>query len=105
MKHGEKLAPVAALVSAFSCMACCLPFGFAAAAGFAGLGFVLDPLRPWLMAISAALLLFGFWQLYRKPKVCARRSRASMVIFWLCAVAVAAMVIAPQLIAGLLADL
>ena len=35
MKHGEKVAPIAALISALSCLACCLPFGIAAAAGAA----------------------------------------------------------------------
>jgi len=38
VKHTEKLAPVAAVVSAISCIACCLPIGFAAAAGIAGVG-------------------------------------------------------------------
>lgn len=105
MKHGEKLAPVAAMVSALSCMACCLPLGFGAAAGLAGLGVVLAPLRPWLMGVSAVLLLFGMWQLYRRPKVCRPRSRASLVLFWICAVVVLALMVAPQLVAGFLADL
>jgi hypothetical protein len=105
MKHIEKLAPIAAAASAISCIACCLPLGFAAAAGFAGLGVVLDPLRPWIMGLSAVLLATGVWQLYRRPKVCAPRSRASIVIFWCCAIVVVAMIVAPQLVAGLLADL
>src|SRR5262249_55514454 len=105
VKHGEKLAPVAAVVSALSCMACCLPFGLAAAAGFAGLGIALEPIRPWLMGVSAFLLLAGLWQLYRRPRTCAPSSRVSLVIFWICAAIVAALVIAPQLVAGLLADL
>jgi hypothetical protein len=59
LKRGEKLAPITALVSAVSCLACCLPFGIAAAAGIAGLSVVLDGLRPYLLAISGRLLLFG----------------------------------------------
>jgi hypothetical protein len=86
-------------------MACCLPVGFAAAAGVAGLGVALEPLRPWMMAVSAALLLLGLWQLYRRPRVCRPRGRASLVIFWMCAAFVLAMMIAPQLVAGFLADL
>jgi hypothetical protein len=105
VKHGEKLAPAAALVSALSCMACCLPLGFAAAAGVAGVAVVLEPVRPWMMAISAGLLLFGLWQLYRRPKVCRPRSRFSVGIFWVCAVVVLSLIVAPQLIAGWLADL
>ncbi len=96
MKHTEKLAPLAAVASAVSCMACCLPFGIAAAAGRAGLG---------LLAVSAGLLLFGLWQLYRKGRTCERRSRASVTIFWACAVIVITMIIAPQFLANLLADL
>jgi len=105
VKHGEKLAPVAAVVSAISCMACCLPFGIAAAAGTAGLGLVLEPVRPYLMAASGALILFGVWQLYRRGRTCQRPSRASIVIFWTCAAVVAAVMIAPQIVASFLADL
>ena len=105
MKHGEKLAPVAAVVSAISCMACCLPLGIAAAAGTAGLSVVLEPVRPYLMAVSGALILFGVWQLYRRGPSCQRRSRASVVVFWTCAAVVALMMIAPQIVANFLADL
>ena len=105
MKHGEKLAPVAAVIGAISSMACCLPLGIAAAAGTAGLGIVLEPVRPLLMAASGALILFGVWQLYRRGASCAHRSRASVVVFWICAAVVALMAIAPQIVASFLADL
>jgi len=85
VKHVEKFAPAAAVLSAMSCMACCLPFGFAAAAGSAGLGFVLEPLRPYLLSVSGVLLLFGLWQLYRTGRACQPRSRASIAVFWACA--------------------
>jgi len=51
MKHTEKITPVAAAVSALSTIACCLPSGIAAAAGAAGLGVVVEPLRPWLVGL------------------------------------------------------
>ena len=86
-------------------MACCLPFGIAAAAGTAGLSVVLEPVRPYLMAASALLILFGVWQLYRRGPSCRRRSRASIVVFWSCAAIVLAMILVPQLVANLLADL
>jgi hypothetical protein len=105
VRHGEKLAPVAAVVSAISCMACCLPFGIAAAAGTAGLSLVLEPVRPYLMAASGALILFGVWQLYRRGPSCQRRSRFSIAVFWTCAAIVALMMVAPQIVAGFLANL
>src|ERR1017187_2079332 len=76
-----------------------------AAAGTAGLGIVLEPVRPLLMAASGALILFGVWQLYRRGASCAHRSRASVVVFWICAAVVALMAIAPQIVASFLADL
>ena len=85
-------------------MACCLPFGFAAAAGAAGLSVVLAPLRPWMLAISGALLIFGLWQLYRRGAACQRRSRLSQAVFWICASLVLAMILMPQVVASLLAD-
>ena len=105
MNHSEKLAPAAAVIGAISSLACCLPFGIAAAAGTAGLGIVLEPVRPYLMVASGALILFGVWQLYRRGATCRRRSRASIVVFWICAVIVALMLIVPQIVASLLADL
>jgi hypothetical protein len=103
VKHGEKLAPVAALVSALSCLACCLPFGIAAAAGAAGLSVVLDGLRPYLLGIAGALLLFGLWQLYRSRGTCQRRTRTGLAVFWTCAALVAMVGVVPQVVAGLLA--
>lgn len=103
MKHGEKLAPVAALISALSCLACCLPFGIAAAAGAAGLSVVLDSFRPALLGVSAALLLFGLWQLYRSRGACQRRTRSGIAVFWICAVVVGMVALVPQVVAGLLA--
>jgi hypothetical protein len=86
-------------------MACCLPFGFAAAAGVAGVAVVLDGVRPYLMGGSVALLALGLWQLYRRPRVCRPRSKATLAIFWSCAALVIALIVAPQLVAGWLADL
>ena len=105
MKHGEKFAPVAAVVSAISCMACCLPFGFAAAAGTAGLGLVLEPIRPYLLAISGALMLFALWQLYRRGPSCEHRSRTGVIVFWTCAALFLLVIVAPQILANFLADL
>jgi hypothetical protein len=104
VKHLEKIAPVAAVISAISTLACCLPLGIAAAAGTAGLSVVLAPFRPWLMGLSAVLLACGLWQLYNNRAACRRRSRTSVAIFWVCAGVVLTMIIFPQIVAGLLAD-
>jgi hypothetical protein len=101
MKHGEKVAPVAALVSALSCLACCLPFGIAAAVGAAGAGLVLDSLRPYLLGASGVLLVFGLWQLYRSRGTCRRRSRAGVAIFWISALIVVSVAVVPQTVAAL----
>ena len=66
---------------------------------------MLGPLRPYLMAVSGLLLVFGLWQLYRGGRTCRTRSRASIAIFWACAAIVLTMIIAPQFLANLLADL
>lgn len=86
-------------------MACCMPIGIAAAAGSAGLGMVLAPFRPYLLAASAVLLLFGLWELYREGRSCRRRSRTRLAVFWVSAAIVVAMMVAPQILANVLAGL
>ena len=82
-----------------------LTIGFAAAAGTAGMALAMDRFRPWFMALSVALLACGVWQLYWRPRVCRKPSRTTLTIFWTCAAVVLTMIVAPQLIAGWLADL
>ncbi len=101
MKHSEKITPVAAAVSA---IACCLPSGSAAAAGAAGLGVVVESLRPWLVGLSIALLVLGFVQLYRSNRSCRRRSPASIAVFSISAIVVVGLLLFPQISAGLLAS-
>ena len=102
MKHSEKLTPVAAVVSAVSTMACCLPSGIAAAAGTAGLGVVLDPLRPWLVGASIGLAI-GLIQLYRSNRTCQRRSPVSIAVFLVSAMVVLTVFAFPQAMAGIFA--
>ncbi len=104
MKHSEKITPVAAAVSALSTIVCCLPSGIAAAAGAAGLGVVVEPLRPWLVGLSIGLLVLGFVQLYRSNRSCRRRSPASIALFSISAIVVVGILLFPQIIAGLLAS-
>ena len=104
MKHSEKITPVAAVVSALSTLACCLPSSIAAAAGSAGLAVVVDPLRPWLLALSATLLVLGFVQLYRTNRTCQRRSLVSIAVFVTSAILVLGVLVFPQITAGLFAS-
>jgi hypothetical protein len=79
MTHSEKITPVAAALSAVSTLACCLPSGIAMAAGAAGIGVVMELLRPWLIGFSIARLEVGFVQLncsnrQPAPQPCGQRS-------------------------------
>jgi hypothetical protein len=104
MKHSEKIAPLAAVISALSTVICCLPLSISAAAGAAGLGVVIEPLRPWLLGSSMALLAIGFVQLRRFPATCQRRNGASTAVFLFSTMIVLALVLFPQTVASLLAD-
>jgi hypothetical protein len=96
-------APLAAILSAVGSLVCCLPLALVAAFGAAGASAIFTVLRPWLLALSAALLIIGFLQLYRGGKSCRRRSIASVVLFWIAVAIFLAMLFFPQQIAGLLA--
>ena len=104
MKHAEKIMPLAAVTTALASLACCLPLGFAAAAGAGGLALVLAPISPWLLALSAVFLAVGILQLYRSRNTCRRRSRTTLALFWIAAVVVLGLIIFPQMVAGILAD-
>jgi uncharacterized membrane protein YidH (DUF202 family) len=99
----ERLAPVAAAVSALATLACCLPFGIAGAVGALGLSVALASLRPWLIGIAVILLSLGLLQLYRGHRRCQRRSPLSLVLFGISAVVVVGIMIFPQTVAALLA--
>ena len=104
MKHSEKITPVAAVVSALSTLACCLPSSIAAAAGSAGLAVVVEPLRPLLLTLSIALLVLGFPQLYRINRICHRRRLVSIAVFVISAILVLGVLVFPQITAGLFAS-
>ena len=105
MKHSEKVAPVAAVLSALSTMLCCLPSGIAAAAGAAGLGVVVEPLRPWLVALSVGRLAVGFARLYRSNRACQRPSPVSIALLVIAAIVVLGVLVLPQMTAGLFASM
>lgn len=49
---------------------CCAGPVLAAAVGLSGAGLsaTFEPLRPWFLAMAAALLLAGFWLLHREER-------------------------------------
>ncbi len=103
MKVLEKGAPAAAIVAALSTLACCVPLGFLGEAGLASMSVWVQPLRPWLLGISVALLCLGFVQLYFRKSVCVRRSTVSLVLFWLAVAVVVLVILFPQVIASVIA--
>jgi len=103
MKYSERLAPAGALTAALLSLSCCVPLGFAAALGFAGISVFAGKYQGWLIAASVVLLALGVVQLVRKP-VCQRRSPASVALLCVAAVLVVSITLFPQLIASLFAD-
>lgn len=103
MRILEKSVPAAAIVAALSTLACCVPLGFLGAVGLVSLSVWVQPLRPWLLGASVALLCVGFAQLYWKKSACVRRSRVSLVLFWTAVVVVVLVILFPQVIAGWIA--
>ena len=104
MKHGEKVAPVAAAVTSLATLACCLPMGFAAAAATASLGMVVATYQPWFLGASVVLLVVGMVQLRQMQRTCTRRSYSSFVVFGVSALIVLLVVLFPQVVAGIVAD-
>ncbi len=82
-KRKAYTAPVLAILSAIGSLACCLPFAFLAAFGAASAAAMFAALRPWLLALSAVLLVMGFVQLYRGGATCRRRSALSVTVVWI----------------------
>jgi hypothetical protein len=104
MKHGEKIAPVAAALTGLATLACCLPMGFAAAAVSASVSTVVAAYQPWFLAASVVLLLFGTVQLRQVQRTCTTRPYSSVIVFCVSAAIVLLVILFPQVIAGMLAD-
>jgi hypothetical protein len=103
MKHSEKLAPAGALAAALISVSCCVPIGFTAALGFAGISVFASEYQGLLIATSIVFLVLGVMQLLRRP-VCQRRSRTNIVLLCASAALVASVLLFPQFIASLMAD-
>jgi cytochrome bd-type quinol oxidase subunit 2 len=103
IKHTEKLAPVAAAVTALTTIACCLPMGIAAAAATAGLSTVAAEYQPWLLGAAGVMLAIGLIQLRSAGRSCARRSYSSIIIYCISAFIVLTVTFFPHVIAEMMA--
>jgi hypothetical protein len=105
LERGAFVSSIAALGSVIAAMSCCLPVGtFLLAAGAAGVGRVLTPLRPWLFGVSIGALILGFVQAYGRSHCTLRRNPITVVLLWGAAGMVLVLLLFPQAVAGFLAD-
>lgn len=106
MKQGTGVsASVGAIVSSLATIGCCLPLAFAAALGAGAAGAFFATLRPWLLALSVALIGLGFWQQHRARQCAVRGRLLGKVFLWAAVILVLGMVLFPQQIAGIIAGL
>ena len=103
----DRLLALGSALAAFVASACCLgPLLLGGLGLGAALAATFAPLRPYFMAVSAALLALGFYSVYHKPnvpvacagEVCAPASRtqkAAKPILWLATLAVLALAFFP----------
>ena len=97
-------AGISAIVSAIAGLSCCLPLGFLAALGLGSASFFLRSIQPWLLGLSVLFLGIGFFQHYKGARCGAKRSRFIEVLLWGCGFVVLMMILFPEFIAGLLAN-
>ena len=105
MRVSERFAPVAAVASALGALACCLPFGIAGAMGALGLSVFFERMRSWLIGFAFVLLAVGVFQMVRRQKSCQKRSRFSIALLVLCSAIVLSILLFPQQVASIMADL
>jgi hypothetical protein len=98
-------ASVGAILSSLLTMSCCLPLPFLGAAGMAGASVFLTSARPWLLALSIILLGVGCFQLYRGMRCRARQSKTAIALLALATIVVVLLLLFPQVIASVLADI
>jgi hypothetical protein len=96
---------VGAILTSLLTLGCCLPLPFLGAAGLAGASVFLGGARPWLLGLSVILLGAGFYQVYRGMRCRARQSKTAIVLLSLATLVVVLLLLFPQVIASVLADL
>jgi hypothetical protein len=98
-------ASAGAVLTSLLTLGCCLPLPFLGAAGIAGASVFLASARPWLLALSVILLGFGFFQVYRGMRCRARQSKVAIAMLSLATIVVVLLLLFPQAIATVLADI
>src|ERR1700724_295885 len=87
--RGPLVSSIAALGSLVAAVSCCLPFGtFLLAGAAAGASRILNPLRPWLLAVSIITLIVGFVQAYGRSRCSLRRNPVRVLLLGVSAVLV-----------------
>jgi len=105
VKQGTGIsASLVAILSSVATISCCLPLGFAVALGAGAASAFFTTLRPWLLALSVALIALGFWQQHRAKQCAVRGRRVGSVLLWAAVAVVLSMILFPQEIAALIAD-
>ena len=108
-KSGSKstvAASIAALGSVIVASSCCLPLlPFLFAAGAASTSAFVAQLRPYLLVLSVLFIAFGFYKSWRAKQCKCRPSRIATFLLWFSAIVVVVMILFPQVIANLVADL
>ena len=105
MKQGTGIsASLVAILSSVAMISCCLPLGFAVALGAGAASAFFTTLRPWLLALSVALIALGFWQQHRAKQCAVRGRRLGSVLLWAAVAVVLSMILFPQEIVALSAD-
>jgi hypothetical protein len=108
MKPGRAaiiLAPVGAVASAMTALACCLPWGIGAALGALGLSVFFARYQMEFIVLSVVLLAMGLIQMLRLRQSCRRQNRTQIALWVIGAVVVIAVVLFPEWVAGILAAL
>ena len=92
------------MVAVVAAMTCCLPIvPLALAATSATAGAVLTPLRPWFLVLAVALIGYAFVEARRAERCNRQAGRAAKILLWTSAAIVIVVILAPDLLANLLA--
>jgi len=98
-------ASLTAVLASLLTLGCCLPLAFLGALGVAGVSVFLAGARLWLLGLSIILLGLGFFQVYRGMRCRMRQSKTSIALLGLATLVVVFLLLFPQAIASMLADI
>lgn len=102
--RGAVISTFASLASLAGALTCCLPLGtLLLSAGSAGASLFSEKLRPWLLVLSAAALVFAFVQTYFRGRCEFRHRRLRTCLLWFSATVLLGMVVMPRYVASLMA--